>query len=183
VLEGFADSLKQVLGVERTGESVLIDECQQGLITYRLEIEPEALSCRPKLRLIVSEFKGAGTAGRHQKSFAWTVSNDAYSDLYAMTSKILHALEPDAEVIDVRGVVGRWLDQITGVKHLNHIPVVAEQYGPKKHWIHATLLEDRNGVLVHWVVEFQGRSPLRMCVPLESVRKLHLGLEQLVSSE
>lgn len=172
--------MRQALGAEPTGERILVDECQQGLMTYRLEIEPESLSCRPRLRFIATEFKGSGSAGRTRKSFSWTVSENVYSDLLAMTNKILNAAQPEAEVIDVRGMLGRWFDQLTGIRHINHVPVLAEQYGPKKQWMHATLSEDRDGILVCWCVEYQGRSPLTIRIPLATVQKLHDGLESIV---
>jgi len=169
--------LRQALGAEPAGERVLVDECQQGLVTYRLEIEPESLSCRPKLRFIGTEFKGSGSADQVRKSFSWTVSDHAYSDLLGMTSKILDAADPNSEVIDVRGILGRWLDQLSGIRHINHIPVLAEQYGPAKHWIHVTLREDKFGILVILCVEYQGRPPLTMKVPLASIQKLHTSLK------
>ncbi|MEM6885152.1 MAG: hypothetical protein AAF571_08970 [Verrucomicrobiota bacterium] len=180
MLEGFADSLRKSLGAEPAGDRILVDECQQGLMTYRLEIEPETLSCKPRIRFIATEFKGSGSAGKTRKSFSWTVSDNAYADLHAMTSKVLAAADPEAEVIDVRGVVGRWFDQLTGVRHVNHVPVVAEQYGPAKQWIEATLSEDKYGILVTFYVEYQGRSPLSFRVPLATIQKLYTSLQSLL---
>jgi hypothetical protein len=181
MLAGFADTIRRCLGAESQGERILIDERRHGRITYRFEIQPESISCRPAVRITTTELRSSGSTERSSQSFAWTVSDNAYVDLAAITGKLMAAARPEAETIDVRGTVGKFFDVLLGVKHVNHIPLLAEQYGPAKHWMHATISENKHGVWVSLGVEYQGRGSLRMRIPLAAIQKLDQGLRSIPS--
>lgn len=173
MLENFSDRLNQCLNHTTGMEKVLVDEVKMGGVCYRWEVEPEALSCRPKLRCILSEISDSKPGEAFTQSFTWSVSDDVWADLVVITGKLLNAVEPEQLIMDPRGWIGRVLDRMRGVRHLNHIPVLAEQYGPAKHWMHATLIENRHGILVRLGVEYQGRSSMQLRIPLVSIRKLN----------
>ncbi len=178
MLEAFTEGIEKCLGVEAQGAPILIDERQQGRVTYRLEIQVETLSCRPALRLLVTEYSGRDSTQASSQSFSWVVT-DARADFLKITSQIIEASQPERQVTDVRGLVGRCVDRLSGQHYVNHIPVLAEQHGPSKHWMHATLRRNQHGVLVTLSVEFKGRSAVSMRLPLDCIKKFHIILLSL----
>ena len=171
ILEEGAESWRKWLGAEAQGPRVLVDERVFGYFTYRFEMERERAGPQTGLRVLVTESKGSSKNGRSRKSFHWP-TEDVEGTLRQIATGILAAAAPGAEVMDHRGGVARFFDRLTGAKHVNHVPVLVEQAGPPRHWLEATICEERAGKVVSLVERRDKRGPMWMRIPFASFERL-----------
>lgn len=162
--------VKRSQGIEAAGEPVLVDERKQGFLTYRFELQPESWDGRPALRFMVSELSGKNASGKRRKAFTWP-ADDPKALLKDLADTVLASLEPDAEKHDPRSWFGRTFDNLTGARHLNHIPNIAEfSHNGTRIWLRAQIMEDnQQGALVTLYYEREKKSPMWMRLPVDTL--------------
>lgn len=173
MLENFVERIKLAAGITPLGNYVEIDDRPHAHAQRRLEIMFETAQGRSFVRLRSTEYRGNGSNGRSRKSFAWPVVDPTDpQELRDILRQIFAAGEPDAEVVDPRGGIGRFFDRLCGIDFVNSVLVLAEENTPPRKWLSVRIHDSKFGRCAQVVHHVQGRSQIWLTIPWESLEVL-----------